>query len=108
MATRPEPRQRSARDYRRFPARRDFLNSGHRFLQVLLGIGVAETDVAIAVLAEAVSVEAGDARLIQQEIRQFPATDSGGRHAGGGVDRAASWRRPPPPHTAGNPPVPGN
>src|ERR1039458_6787959 len=85
----PEPRQRSARRYRRFPARRDFLNSGHRFLQVLLGIGVAETDVAIAVLAEAASVEAGDACLIQQEIRQFPGTDSGGRHVGEGVNRTA-------------------
>ena len=40
----------------------------HRFHQVLVGIGVAEPDVALAVLAERRAVEARDAGFVQQEI----------------------------------------
>ena len=68
---------------------RYFLNSGHGFAQILLRIGVAETDVAIAIFAETASVEPGNSGLIQQEIGEFPGADSGAGDIGEGVKRAA-------------------
>src|ERR1035438_4024564 len=75
----------------RFPTRGDFLDSFHGFAQVLLGIGVAETDVAIAVLAEGSSIEPGDTGLIQQVVGEFARAHPGGGHVGKGVERA-EWQ----------------
>ena len=51
------------------PLRGEFLDPRHGFHQIGHGVGVAEADVAIAVLAEASSVEPGDTGFIQQIIR---------------------------------------
>ena len=59
------------------------------FHQIREGIGVAEADVAIAILSEAAAVEAGDAGFVEQVIGEFARADASAADVGEGVEGAA-------------------